>query len=41
MRHDEFMKEVETCRLQLEIQLETMRQRTMCMDGALGKQENL
>lgn len=37
MRHEEIMKEAETRRLQLEIQLETMRQRTMRIDWALDK----
>lgn len=41
MRHEEVMKEAETRRLQLEIQLETMRQRTMRMDGALDNLENV
>ncbi len=41
MRHEEVMKEAETRRLQLEIQLETMRQRTMRMDGALDKLEQM
>lgn len=39
MRHDEIMKEAENRRLQLEIQLETLRQRSMRMEGALDKLE--
>ena len=41
MGHDEVMKEAETRRLQLGIQLEIMRQRSMRMDGALDKLEKL
>ena len=41
MRHDEVMKEAETRRLQLEIQLETMRQRGMRIEGALDKLDKM
>ncbi len=41
MRHEEVMKEAETRRLQLEMQLETIRQTTMCMDGVLNKLEKM
>lgn len=41
MRHDEVMKEAETRRLQLQIQLETMRQRGIRMDRALDKLDNI
>ena len=41
MRHDEVMKEAETRRLQLEIQLETMRQRGMQIEGVLDKLDKI
>lgn len=41
MRHDEVMKEAETRRLQLQIQLETIRQRCIRMDRALDKLDNI
>ncbi len=35
MQHEEVMKEAESRRLQLEIKLETVKQKTMRIDGAL------
>lgn len=41
MRYEKVMKEAKTRRLQLEIQLETMRQRTMRINGALDMLEKI